>query len=111
MDRHLRRAHEALKVADAMQDWVGQLEPGRRRSTTVLRSPSTATRRRPDRGAARRAGHWLQIATARSPSYQIVTPTCWNASPRDAPAVRGPIEQALIGTPVRHRTSRSRCCA
>jgi Ni,Fe-hydrogenase I large subunit len=29
-----------------------------------------------------------------------VTPTCWNASPRDARGVRGALEQALVGTPV-----------
>ena len=32
--------------------------------------------------------------------YQIITPTCWNGSPKDTSGVRGPIEQALIGTPV-----------
>lgn len=32
--------------------------------------------------------------------YQIITPTCWNGSPKDTNGVRGPIEQALIGTPV-----------
>jgi hydrogenase large subunit len=34
-------------------------------------------------------------------TYQIVTPTCWNASPRDARSARGALEQALVGTPVR----------
>ena len=32
--------------------------------------------------------------------YQIVTPTNWNASPRDDDGQMGPIEQALIGTTV-----------
>jgi len=30
-------------------------------------------------------------------------PTTWNASPRDAAGTPGPIEQALIGAPVRDR--------
>ena len=32
--------------------------------------------------------------------YQVITPTAWNASPRDDAGQMGPIEQALIGTPV-----------
>ena len=45
-------------------------------------------------------GHWNQIEAQRLANYQVVTPTCWNISPRDANGVKGPIEQALIGTPV-----------
>jgi hydrogenase large subunit len=45
-------------------------------------------------------GHWLEIKRGKISRYQIVTPTCWNASPRDSAGVQGPMEQALIGTPV-----------
>lgn len=45
-------------------------------------------------------GHWLQISDGRIEHYQIISPTTWNASPRDDQDVRGPIEEALIGTPV-----------
>jgi [NiFe] hydrogenase large subunit len=45
-------------------------------------------------------GHWNQIENARLANYQVITPTCWNISPRDGKGVRGTIEQALIGTPV-----------
>jgi hydrogenase large subunit len=31
----------------------------------------------------------------------VITPTCWNASPRDGAGAPGPIEKALIGTPVK----------
>lgn len=51
--------------------------------------------------AARGAlGHWVEIREGQIARYQIVTPTAWNGSPRDAAGVRGPWEQALIGTPV-----------
>lgn len=46
-------------------------------------------------------GHWVRIEQERIQHYQIITPTAWNASPRDAGGGRGPIEEALIGTPVR----------
>ncbi len=45
-------------------------------------------------------GHWLQISNSKISGYQVITPTCWNASPRDGNGNRGPMEEALIGTPV-----------
>ena len=51
--------------------------------------------------AARGAlGHWVEIRDGKIARYQIVTPTAWNGSPRDHEGVRGPWEEALIGTPV-----------
>lgn len=51
--------------------------------------------------AARGAlGHWIAIRNGRIERYQIITPTGWNGSPRDSGGVRGPWEEALIGTPV-----------
>lgn len=51
--------------------------------------------------AARGAlGHWVSIKDGRIERYQIITPTVWNGSPRDSGGVRGPWEEALIGTPV-----------
>ncbi len=46
-------------------------------------------------------GHWVRIRNGTIESYQIITPTAWNASPRDRMGQRGPWEEALIGTPVR----------
>jgi hydrogenase large subunit len=51
--------------------------------------------------AARGAlGHWVRVERGTIASYQIITPTGWNGSPRDAAGVRGPWEEALVGTPV-----------
>lgn len=46
-------------------------------------------------------GHWVRITDGKIRNYQVVTPTGWNGSPRDGEGVRGPWEEALIGTPVR----------
>jgi hydrogenase large subunit len=46
-------------------------------------------------------GHWVQLSGGTIEHYQIIPPTTWNASPRDDRGVRGPIEEALVGTPVR----------
>ncbi|WP_370222631.1 nickel-dependent hydrogenase large subunit [Pararhodobacter marinus] len=45
-------------------------------------------------------GHWLRIEKGRIASYQIVAPTTWNFSPRDAQGVPGALEAALVGAPV-----------
>jgi hydrogenase large subunit len=48
--------------------------------------------------AARGAlGHWLSVEKGVIQRYQIVAPTTWNFSPRDARGVPGPLEQALVG--------------
>ncbi len=52
--------------------------------------------------AARGAlGHWVKIEDRKIVHYQIITPTAWNASPRDDGGVRGVMEEALVGTTVR----------
>ena len=43
-------------------------------------------------------GHWIKIKGSKIERYQIITPTTWNASPRDSNGRRGPCEEALIGT-------------
>ncbi|MCB6176697.1 nickel-dependent hydrogenase large subunit [Rhodobacter sp. Har01] len=51
--------------------------------------------------AARGAlGHWLRIENGRIAGYQIIAPTTWNFSPRDAAGVPGPLEAALEGVEV-----------
>jgi len=45
-------------------------------------------------------GHWMKIKGKRIAQYQVIAPTSWNVSPRDDAGTPGPIEQALIGTPV-----------
>jgi hydrogenase large subunit len=45
-------------------------------------------------------GHWVTIKNGTIDNYQVITPTAWNASPKDARGVRGPWEQAILGTRV-----------
>jgi hydrogenase large subunit len=45
-------------------------------------------------------GHWVHIKDGKIANYQIVVPSTWNASPRDAKGQRGAYEAALIGTPM-----------
>ncbi len=45
-------------------------------------------------------GHWMHVKDGTIARYQIITPTAWNASPRDSDGVRGPWEEALVGTAI-----------
>lgn len=99
MDRIRARAYEALKIAQAMQGWVNELTAG-----AISCAPWTA----PDSAAASglteaprgALGHWAGVSAGRIGHYQIITPTCWNISPRDSAGQPGPLEQAILGTPV-----------
>lgn len=99
MDRHAARAQETLKVAEAMSGWLDQLDP----AGPVFGgyddpvSGSGIGLTEAPRGAL---GHWVEIQDGTLSHYQVITPTCWNASPRDDQQTPGPLEQALIGTPV-----------
>lgn len=44
--------------------------------------------------------HWIEVQGGKIKNYQIIAPTTWNVGPRDAQEARGPIEEALMGTPI-----------
>jgi hydrogenase large subunit len=98
--RVVARLLELALVLPAMEDWVRRLRPG---------EPFCVSGALPDeaRGvglveAARGSlGHWLQVRRGRVVNYQIIAPTTWNFSPRDAEGTPGALEQALVGAPVR----------
>jgi hydrogenase large subunit len=99
MARHLARAYEAQRLAEAMDEWLNRLTPG----SNVYNDFKTPTigqgvgLTEAPRGAL---GHWVEIGKEKISNYQIITPTCWNASPLDDHQQHGPMEQALLGTPV-----------
>jgi [NiFe] hydrogenase large subunit len=45
-------------------------------------------------------GHWVNIEKGKIKNYQQVVPSTWNLGPADAKGQKGPVENALIGTPV-----------
>ncbi|MEW5890626.1 MAG: nickel-dependent hydrogenase large subunit [Pseudomonadota bacterium] len=97
-NRVIARLLELALVVPAMERWVQALELG---------EPYCHQGAMPDEAcgtgmieAARGAlGHWLSVRHGRIFNYQIIAPTTWNFSPRDARGVPGPLEQALVGTP------------
>jgi len=99
MDRHLARAKECLKIAEAMEDWLSDLSTGTSAFTshTPAENATVFGLTEAPRGAL---GHWIDIVGGKIRKYQVITPTCWNCSPRDTAGVRGPMEEALVGTPI-----------
>ena len=103
MDRHVARAYETLELAEAMVGWIQDLRTRLGQPTSTSASVPTSTRTAVGLTEAPRGalGHWIEISGGKITKYQMVTPTCWNASPRGASDTDlGPIEKALIGTPV-----------
>ena len=99
IDRHAARALETQKIANAMDGWLTELDPAQA-SYAYKKTPVSASGfglTEAPRGAL---GHWIDIANSTISRYQVITPTAWNASPKDDAGQNGPIEQALLGTPV-----------
>jgi len=100
LGRIAARAEECKLVADAMDKWIMELKPGTP-SCVKVEVPKEAEGfglTEAPRGAL---GHWISIKNQKIENYQVVAATIWNASPKDDMGNLGPIEQALIGTPVK----------
>jgi Ni,Fe-hydrogenase I large subunit len=95
------RAIETKVIADAMADWIAELIVVKnnplRESFTMQAAGSGVALNEAPRGAL---GHWLNYSDTKIDNYQMVVPSTWNFGPRDDANVAGPVEQALIGTPV-----------
>jgi [NiFe] hydrogenase large subunit len=105
LGRTAARAIETKVIADDMANWVteaiglikaGKIEtaaewkwPGETMGFGLIDVP---------RGAL---GHWVhQDGKNKIKNYQLVVPSTWNLGPRDAKGQLGPVEEALVGTPV-----------
>tara|TARA_R110000737_G_scaffold332670_2_gene349711 strand:- start:183 stop:578 length:396 start_codon:yes stop_codon:yes gene_type:complete len=44
--------------------------------------------------------HWIEIKNGVIKNYQVIAPTTWNVGPQDKGGNPGPIESALLGTPI-----------
>ncbi|MDY0034651.1 MAG: nickel-dependent hydrogenase large subunit [Zoogloea oleivorans] len=93
----IARLLELALVVPAMESWLRDLDDG----------PFCAQAEIPADGrgcglieAARGGlGHWLTVRGGHIVRYQIIAPTTWNFSPRDAAGTPGALEQALVGLP------------
>ena len=104
LGRTAARGLETVAIGQAMQGWVMELVEN-------LKSGDTKTYQSwemPDTGmgvglndvARGSLGHWIEIEDKKIKNYQYVVPSTWNLGPRDEAGKLGPVEEALIGTPV-----------
>jgi hydrogenase large subunit len=97
--RELARLHEAILLLRQIGAWLDDVDP---------EGPFCGETRRVSSGAglglveAPRGmlGHWMTVEGGTIRNYQIITPTGWNLSPRDSDDRPGPLEAALVSTPV-----------
>lgn len=99
-NRVVARLLEIARVVPEMERWVRTLRPGAPFCHHAPR-PEAAAGAGLVEAARGSLGHWLEVRGGRIHNYQIIAPTTWNFSPRDAGGTPGPLEQALVGAPVR----------
>jgi hydrogenase large subunit len=97
--RVLARLMEVARIIPLMETWLSQLQT-REPFHTAYQLPAHAEGVGLSEAARGALGHWLRIEHGKLASYQIVAPTSWNFSPRDALGVPGALESALVGVAV-----------
>jgi [NiFe] hydrogenase large subunit len=103
LGRTAARGLETVIIGRAMEGWinelVGNLKKGNDKTCTAWKMKDGMGYGLNDvpRGSL---GHWIQIEKGKIKNYQYVVPSTWNLGPRDAKGKMGPVEEALIGTPI-----------
>lgn len=97
--RHAARAVEAKMIAARMREWLDDFEVGgsHRNNFEMPAAGEGGGLIEAPRGTL---GHWMIMKDRKIAGYQALVPTAWSCGPRDDRGTRGPVEQALIGTPV-----------
>ena len=98
--RVVARFLEIARIVPIMESWVASIHPGEP-FCDHGDIPDTARGVGLVEAARGSLGHWLKIKDGKIHNYQIIAPTTWNFSPRDAKETPGPLEQALKGAPIR----------
>lgn len=97
--RNLETAHTATLTEQFLNDLIAAVKAG----PLELFTPHDITDGEgygmweAPRGAL---AHYMTVKNRKVDRYNVVTPSTWTCAPRDAAGRRGPMEEALIGTPV-----------
>lgn len=104
LGRTAARGLETVAIGQAMQGWVMELVENIKKGDTktyqsweMPKSAQGVGLNDVPRGSL---GHWINIEDKKIKNYQYVVPSTWNLGPRDSANKPGPVEEALIGTPV-----------
>jgi [NiFe] hydrogenase large subunit len=105
LGRTAARGLETIVIGDAMEGWINDLvehvKKGDLKTYQHWEMPEGMVMgvglNDVPRGSL---GHWIKIKDKKIENYQMVVPSTWNLCPRDENGKMGPVEEALIGTPV-----------
>ncbi len=99
LGRHAARALECQWMCDRGIEEVLKLKPGEptHNPAPVPVSGQGFGLTEASRGSL---GHWITIENKKIARYQAVVPGTWDMGPHDDNGVRGPAEEALVGTPI-----------
>ncbi|MEE4356467.1 MAG: nickel-dependent hydrogenase large subunit [Desulfococcaceae bacterium] len=104
LGRTAARGLESVLIGGVMDKWVMELVDNIRNGDTATYQPWEMPNEGMGyglndvpRGAL---GHWIEIKDKKIKNYQYVVPSTWNLGPRCSAGKLGPVEEALIGTPV-----------
>ncbi|MFP4347129.1 MAG: nickel-dependent hydrogenase large subunit [Desulfococcaceae bacterium] len=104
LGRTAARGLETIIIGDNMENMIMSLVENVRNGDTKTYQPYEM----PDTGmgyglndvARGSLGHWIEIENKKIKNYQYVVPSTWNLGPRCEGGKKGPVEEALIGTPI-----------
>jgi hydrogenase large subunit len=100
MGRHLCRFIASLTIIDNIKENLEQIEPGKVAfvENDLPKNKQGYGVTEASRGAL---AHWIETDDkGYIKNYELIVPTTWNMSPRDAGDKPGPVEKMLIGTKV-----------
>lgn len=104
LGRTAARGLETVAIGEAMEGWVMELvdnlKKGDSSTYTSWEMPDTGMGLGLNDVARGALGHWIEIENKKIKNYQYVVPSTWNLGPRDEKGRLGPVEEALIGTPI-----------
>ena len=83
-----------LPESGLLESWLNQMEIGQPSYDPSYQNPVSAEGIGLWEAPRGSLLHWISIKNSKIANYQVLAPTTWNASPG------GPLENALIGTPV-----------
>jgi [NiFe] hydrogenase large subunit len=104
LGRTAARGIETLVIGDRIEKWMGELIGNLKGGDTA----TVASWEFPKYGEGvglndvprGSLGHWCITEGDKIKNYQYVVPSTWNLGPRDEKGQLGPMEEALIGTPI-----------
>ena len=105
LGRTAARGLETVVIGDSMQGWINELKENIKKGDTKTYQkwdfPKGTVRGRGLNDIPRGAlGHWIEIEGKKIKNYQYVVPSTWNLGPRDGKGQLGPVENALLDTPI-----------